>query len=93
MDSIEELKRELKRLQDKRIEETNIKRLKKQIKAEEFGQTKGGKIFNKIANIGDAGFRATSKFLSDRPQTNSKGKKKKRKPSATVEKIMKRLPQ
>lgn len=86
MGKVEDLKKELKVLQVKREDEQTIKKLKKQIKAEKFAQTKGGKIFNKIADIGDAGFRAGKKFLSPRPM--QKGKKK-----FDANKIIKNLPQ
>lgn len=102
MGTMEDLKKELKGLQNKkakiqaiRSEERKIKNLKSQIKAERFAQTKGGKIFNKIADVGDAGFRATKKFLSEQPQKPlPKGQKKKKTPvRLSVEEVMARLPQ
>jgi len=83
---IDELKKELKDLQKKREEDTTIKNLKRQIRGEKFGQTKAGKVFNKIADIGDAGLKATSRYLSQ-----PSGKKKKK--GKTVEQIMASLPQ
>lgn len=102
MGELEELKKQLKGLQEERLkaeevrkEKDQIKRLKAQIKAEKFAQTKGGKIFNKIADIGDAGLRATKKFLSAPPQQQQmqKGKAKKKTPvRLSVEEVMARLP-
>lgn len=89
MMGVEDLKKELRALQKKREEDTTIKNLKRQIRAEKFGQTKGGKVFNKIADIGDAGLRATNKFLSKQAQKPS-GKKKKVK---SVQEVMAGLPQ
>ena len=84
---IDELKKELKALQEKRDEDNTIKNLKKQIRAEKFAQTKSGKIFNKIADVGDAGFRATGRYLA-KQEKKSSGKKKK-----SVKEIMASLPQ
>lgn len=100
MGELEELKKQLKGLQAEREkvqavkkEKMQIKRLKAQIKAEKFAQTKGGKIFNKIADVGDAGFKATKKFLSEQPQPAPKGKSKKKPPvRLSVEEVMARLP-
>lgn len=91
MNEEETLKKELKALQDKREKDLRIKRLKKQIKLEKFSQTKSGKVFNKIADIGDAGFKATRKFLSAPPQPT--GSKKKQRKVMSVEEVMARLPQ
>ena len=86
--TIKELQAELKALQEKRQTESQVKQLKKQIKAEKFGQTKSGKVFNKIADVGDAG----AKWLfTGKPQPAGSKKKKKKVP--TVEEIMERLPQ
>ena len=101
MGELEDLKKQLKGLQAKKEEaravesqKKVIKNLKKQIKAEEFGRTKGGKIFNKIADVGDAGLRATGKFLAPRPLPPAqKGKKKKTPARVSVEEMMARLPQ
>ena len=93
----EDLKKELKILREKREGDTRVKNLKKQIKAEKFSQTRGGKVFNKIADIGDAGFKATGKFLSPRKQqakSKSSSKKKKKTPArVSVEQMMAKLPQ
>lgn len=94
MSEIDALKKQLRDLQKKREEEATVKKLKKQIKAEKFAQTKGGKIFNKIADIGDAGLKATGKLLSAPPQAPApKGKKKKTPARLSVEEVMARLPQ
>lgn len=87
---VENLKAELKALQTKREEDTTIKNLKKQIRGEKFGQTKSGKIFNKIADVGDAGLKATARYLS---QPNPKQAGKKKKPVKSVEDVMRSLPQ
>ena len=52
MGEIEELKARLKVLQDNKKKDREIKKLKSQIKGEEFSQTSGGKVFNKIADVG-----------------------------------------
>jgi len=90
---IENLKKELKALQEKKDKDSTIKNLKKQIRAEKFNQTKTGKIFNKIADVGDAGLKATGKFLSAPPQPTGKGKKKKPVRRVSIEEVMARLPQ
>jgi len=99
MGELEDLKKQLRGLQSEKQKaqeiansKNEISRLKKQIKAEKFGRTRGGKIFNKIADIGDAGLKATRKFLASQPAP--KGKKKKT-PSrvVSVEEVMARLPQ
>lgn len=100
--SISDLKKELKKLRDKRTNATAVKNLKKsdasvvknlkkQIKAEKFRQTRSGKIFNKIADVGDAGYRATSRYMTEK--TIPKGKKKKTPARVSVEEMMRRLPQ
>lgn len=100
MGELEDLKKQLKGLQSKKEEaravadqKKVIQNLKKQIKAEKFGRTTGGKIFNKIADIGDIGIKATGKFLSEQPRPAQKGKKKKTPARVSVEEMMKRLPQ
>ena len=100
MGELEELKKQLKSLQSEKQKaqdvansKNEIHRLKKQIKAEKFGRTRGGKIFNKIADIGDAGMKATGKFLSEQPAPKGKGKKKKTPARVSVEEMMARLPQ
>jgi len=101
MGELEELKKQLKSLnaekekaKDIANQKSEITNLKRQIKAEKFGRTTGGKIFNKIADVGDAGLKATGKFLAPRPQAPaSKGKKKKTPARVSVEEMMARLPQ
>ena len=66
-----DLIKELKDLRAKRESDARVKSLKKQIKAEHFAQTKSGKVFNKIADVGDASGRAIKKFLS--PQQIAEG--------------------
>jgi len=75
MDSeTERLKKELKILQEKRQTETDVNKLKKQIRGERFAQTSHGKVFNAI---GDFGLGVTKKVLTQPPK--QKGNKKKRK--------------
>ena len=94
MGDIDNLKKELKLLQSRKDEANQIKKLKSQIKAEKFAQTKTGKVFNKVADVGDAGLKATGKFLAPRPQAPAqKGKKKKTPVRLSVEEVMARLPQ
>ena len=83
---IDELKQELKELQTKRDEDRTIKNLKKQIRAEKFGQTRGGKVFNAI---GDFGLRV-GKVIATPPKQTGKLKKKK---VRNMEEIMRSLPQ
>lgn len=85
MNTVDQLKKDLEKLQSQRKQDQTIKNLKKQIKVEKFKQTKSGKIFNKIADIGDY----AGKKLMAQPQ----GKKKKTKARVSVEEIMARLPQ
>lgn len=89
MGRIENLKKELSGLKAKKMNDQEIRKLKAQIKSEKFGATIRGKIFNRIADIGDAGVRATGKFLSAQPQPSGKKKKK----PVSVEEVMARLPQ
>ena len=101
MGELEDLKKQLRGLQSEKQkaqdiagQKSEINRLKKQIKAEKFGRTTGGKIFNKIADVGDAGLKATGKFLAPRPLPPAqKGKKKKTPVRLSVEEVMARLPQ
>lgn len=100
MGELEDLKKQLKGLQSEKQQaqqvansKNEINRLKKQIKAEKFGRTTGGKIFNKIADVGDAGMKATGRFLSAPPQQTGKKKKKKTPARLSVEEVMARLPQ
>lgn len=93
MSNINKLEKELKALRDKKATANRIKQLKKQIKAEKFSQTKTGKVFNKIADVGEVG----RKFLS--PQGNyvkkagKKGSKIIKKNVMSVEDVMAKLPQ
>jgi len=85
----EELKKELKMLREKRESDMRVKKLKKQIKAEKFAQTKGGKVFNAIGNFGA---NIGKKVFS--PQKQNYSKKKKKTPArVSVNEIMARLPQ
>ena len=95
MGELENLKKQLadinkqKQLkQEKLNQQKTINNLKRQIKSEKFGQTRSGKIFNKIADFGQAGMKVTKRVLSENPK-QKKGKKK----VPTMQEIMKRLPQ
>lgn len=85
-DKVKELEAELKQLKDKREQESRIKALKKQIKAEKFSQTKGGKVLNAIGGFG-------KKLLTPAPQTLGKKKKVKKSNVENIENILRRLPQ
>ena len=84
MDKIESLKQELMGIQNKRKEDLEIKKLRKQIKAEQFEQTKKGKVLMPIARFGE---RIT------RPKPKVKGSPKKRSAVPSVKEMMARLPQ
>jgi len=86
MGNIEDLKAELKGLQEKREEATKIKQLKKAIKLEKFGQTKGGKVFNAI---GDAGLRV----LKGQPKKSGKKKVGRAKAEKVIKDVIGSLPQ
>lgn len=89
MTSEKELIKELKILQEKKASEKRVKQLKKQIKSEKFMQTRGGKIFHKIADVGEVGLKATKKFLSPPQQVNGKKiTKKSKKKVQTVQEVM-----
>lgn len=88
MVNVKELQEELRMLREKRDTDAKVKQLKKQIKAEKFAQTKSGKVFNKIADVGDAGFKATRKFLSPQPIPQGSKKKKKGAKTPTVNDVM-----
>jgi len=91
MTKIEDLEAELKELKEKSKREERIKSLQKQIKAEKFAQTKGGKIFNKI---GDAGMKVAKKIttpVKHKPTTKSKVKTKKPLTAEQIEKKISRM--
>ena len=48
-----DLKKELAELEAKQKQDQEISDLKKKIKAKKFAQSKGGKVFNKIADVGE----------------------------------------
>ena len=92
MSKIEDLKQELAELEAKEKEDQEIKYLKGKIKAKKFGKTKSGKVLNKIADVGDAGFKMTSNLFSEKPKKKGSPHKKRVKVK-TIEQIMKDLPQ
>jgi len=83
MGEIEDLQKRLNELKESKRKDKEIKRLKKQIKAEEFSNTTGGKIFNTIANFGD-------KLTKPKPKKKSSEKKEK---IPTIQEMMDKLPQ
>jgi len=91
MSEIEDLKKKLIELKEKKKEELEIKKLKSQIRGEEFSQTTGGKIFNKIGDfglsMGKTLVNVGNKITTPPKQTNSKTKRK------TLDEVMKSLPQ
>lgn len=87
MGEIEDLQERLNLLRENKKKDQEIKRLKKQIKQEEFAQTKTGKIFNKIADVGD-------KLTKPKPKSKGSPQKKKKKEKVpTVQEMMDKLPQ
>jgi len=92
MSKAEELRQRLKQLQKKREEDAEIKRLEHQIRAEEFSQTTGGKIFNKIGDFGMSmgkGLKNVGKVITDPPKQTSKKQVKGR----SFDEILAGLPQ
>ena len=92
MSSIEDLKKELANLKAQRESEAEVKKLKAQIKAEKFGQTKTGKVFNAIGNLGTPVVKYLGKPLPAQASGSSK-KKKKTPVRMSVEELMRKLPQ
>jgi len=86
MNEIDELKKKLSDIQNRRKEDQEIKKLKKHIKAEKFGQTKTGKVFNKIADFGEG----LGKIIMDADRKADARKKGKVK---SMQETMARLPQ
>jgi len=86
MTPTEKLEQELKALRDKKEQDNKIKFLKKQIRAEKFAQTKGGKIFN---TIGDAGIKVAKKITAPpKPTSHKPTKKGKTKKPLSVSQVM-----
>ena len=77
MSKAEELRQRLKQLQKKREEDAEIKRLEHQVRAEEFSQTTGGKIFNKIGDFGLLMGKGLKKITTP-PKTAKKGQVKRK---------------
>ena len=78
MSKAEELRQRLKQLQKKREEDAEIKRLEHQVRAEEFSQTTGGKIFNKIGDFGMSmgkGLKNVGKAIATPPKQTGKKQK------------------
>ena len=92
MGKVEELKEKLANLQKKRNEDAEIRKLQKQIRMEEFSQTKGGKIFNKIGDFGllmGKGLKNVGKVITT-PPAQKKGHQVKRK---SLNEVIAGLPQ
>lgn len=80
MGKIDDLKKELKAIQDKANEEKEILNLQRQIKSAKFGQTKTGKVLDAFGKVGKAIF--------SEPKHNPNAPKRK-----SVQDIIKGLPQ
>jgi len=91
MGEIEDLKARLKVLQDNKKKDLEIRKLKKQIKGEEFSQTTGGKVFNKIADVGQ-GLGKIVGNVGKKITTPPKDAPKKAKPK-TLQQVMDEMPQ
>ena len=91
MGEIEDLKARLKVLQDNKKKDLEIRKLKKQIKNEEFSQTTGGKVFNKIADVGQ-GLGKVVGNVGKKITTPPKDAPKKAKPK-TLQQVMDEMPQ
>ena len=91
MGKVEELRARLENLQKKRQEDTEIKKLQKQIKGEEFAQTTGGKVFNKIGDFGQ-GLGKVVGNVGKKITTPPKDAPKKAKPK-TLQQVMDEMPQ
>jgi len=87
-EEIKDLQEKLALLKKDRKNKLEIKRLKKQIKSEVFEQSKGGKIFNKIADVGDVLGKKLMKGVG-----SGKTPKKKKKKIESLSAVMDRLPQ
>jgi hypothetical protein len=81
---INDLKKELVKLEKEQNEKKEIRDLQKKIKQRKFNNSKTGKVFNKIADVGD---KLTKKQAKN---TNSVKKQVKR---LTIAEIMAKLPQ
>ena len=80
MKRADELRAKLESLKRKREEDVEIKRLERQIRGEEFSQTTGGKIFNKIGDFGMSmgkGLKNVGKAIATPPKTTGKQVKRK----------------
>ena len=89
MGKIEDLQKELAQLQSDEKRSKEIKSLQKRIKSMKFSKTKSGKIFNKIADIGDG----LGKVMAGDPKKSKKGKAKKPQKVKSLQQIMDSLPQ
>jgi len=90
MSKIDELKKELADLEAKEKEDQEIKNLEKKISAKKFAQSGSGKIFNKIADVGDGLGKA---IFTDKGSGASPQSPKKKAKVPTMQEIMDKLPQ
>ncbi len=67
--------------------------LEKQIKAEEFSQTTGGKVFNTIGKFGERMTRPKKTTSSSQKSPHSKKKNKKTPARVSLKEMMAKLPQ
>lgn len=84
MSKIDDLKKELAELEAKEKEDQEIKDLQKKINAKKFSKSKSGKIFNKIADVGDG----LGKAIMGTGKTTQKKKK-----VPSIHEVMANLPQ
>ena len=86
MDEIERLKKELVDLENSAKRDQEIKDLKKKIGAKKFAQSGTGKVFNKIADVGEG----LGKIISNDKGSCASSQKKKVK---SLSEVMRDLPQ
>ena len=87
MSKIEDLKRELAELEAKEKEDQEIKDLQDKIQAKKFSKTTGGKVFNKIADVGEG----LGKAIFQGKGSGATPKKKKK--FKSIQEVMRDLPQ
>jgi hypothetical protein len=81
MSKIDDLKKELKAIKDREMEEREILGLQRQIKSAKFNQTKTGKVLNAFGTVGKAIF--------SQPKQSNSGNTKRR----SIKDVIAELPQ
>lgn len=92
MNKVDELRAKLKNLQKKKEEDREIRNLERQIKYEEFSQTTGGKIFNKIGDFGSSmgkGLKNVGSAIATPPKASNKAQVKRK----SLNEVIASLPQ